>query len=75
VKPRAIPEFPDRIVRDGHTSLGQRRLQAMQRQVRVLGEPLHNDITMRFEYPLAMAAHLAGTNRSGRTMALRSFHN
>ncbi|ASV88034.1 hypothetical protein CES85_3070 (plasmid) [Ochrobactrum quorumnocens] len=40
-----------------------------------LGEPLHNDITMRFEYPLAVAAHLAGMNRSGRTMALGPFYD
>jgi hypothetical protein len=47
----------------------------MECHVLVLGEPLHNDIAMWFEYALAVAAHLAGMNRSGRTMALGPFHD
>jgi hypothetical protein len=47
----------------------------MQRQVRGLVDPLHNEGAMRLQKPLAMPAHLARRNRTCRTIALRPFHH
>ncbi len=74
-QPFAADEIQKGIVRDSNVPHGQFGLQAMQCLVRVLGETLHNEITMRLKNPLAVAAHLAGMNRPGRTMALRPLHH
>ena len=50
-------------------------LQPVQRQMRRLADPLHDEGPMRFQHPLAMPAHLARRHRPGRTIALRPLHH
>jgi hypothetical protein len=46
-------------VRDAYPAQRQLILQFVQRQVRVLSDPLDDEGAMRLKYTLAMAAHLA----------------
>jgi hypothetical protein len=54
---------------------GQFGFQAMQRQMRHLTEPLHDERAVRLENALAVSAHLARRNRAGRPKALRPLHH
>jgi hypothetical protein len=47
----------------------------MQRQVRGLADPFHDEGAMRLKHPFAVPTHLAGRNRPVRTVALRPLHH
>jgi hypothetical protein len=47
----------------------------MQRQMRRLTNPFPDEGAMRLKHRLAVAAHLAGRNRTGRAMTLRPLHH
>jgi len=61
-QPRAPDELPDRIVGDRDAASCRFNLQAMQRQMRVLIEPLDSEDAMQFQNTLAMAPMLAGAS-------------
>ncbi|OWK19454.1 hypothetical protein AJ88_41735 [Mesorhizobium amorphae CCBAU 01583] len=46
----------------------------MQRQIRGLADPLHDEGPMRLQNPLAVSAHLARRDRAGGTVTLRPLH-
>src|ERR1700722_17614788 len=54
----ASQELPHRIVRDLDPACGQFSFQAMQRQMRCLAEPLHDERAVRLENTLAVSAPL-----------------
>ncbi len=71
----AAQEPPDRIVRDDDPTRRQLRLQAMQRQVRILPRPLSDEGAVRFQNALAMAAHLPRRHRARCPLPLRPLHH
>jgi hypothetical protein len=54
---------------------GQFVLQGVQGQMRRLPDPLLDEVAMRFQDPLAVAAHLAGLHRAGRPVTLRPLNH
>ena len=68
-------EPPYRVVRDVHTACRQFRLQPMQAQMWRLAEPLDDEVAMRLQNTLAVAAHLARCDRTRRPVALRPLHS
>lgn len=72
-QPLAPQELPDRIVGDRDPARGQLVLQPVQRQVRVLVDPLDDEGSVRLQNAFAMAAHLSRRYRAGRTITLRPF--
>jgi hypothetical protein len=58
-----------------HATRRQFPLQTMERQVRHLVDPLHNEGAVRFQRPLATPAHLDRRDRAGLPITLRPFHH
>jgi hypothetical protein len=54
---------------------GELVLEGVKRQMRRLTDPFHDEGAMRLKYGLAMAAHLAGRYRAGRSITLRPLNN
>jgi hypothetical protein len=54
---------------------GKLVLESVKRQMRRLTDPFHDEGAMRLKYGLAMAAHLAGRYRAGRSITLRPLNN
>ncbi len=71
-QPLAPQEVPHRVVRDLHTARRKFVLQSMQRQMRRLVDPFHDERPVRLQNTLAVAAHL--TRRHRRPIALRPLH-
>jgi len=71
----AAQEPPDRIMGDGDPAFRQFRLQAMQRQMRILLQPLDDQGPVRLQHVFAVSAHLTGRHRAGGAMALRPLHH
>jgi hypothetical protein len=54
---------------------GEFVLEGVKRQMRRLTDPFHDEGAMRLKDGLAMAAHLAGRYRAGRSTTLRPLDN
>lgn len=76
-EPQPFPaqEQPDCVVGDLDPTGSQLRLQAMQRQVRRLSDPLDDEGTVRIKHRFAVTTHLVGGYRAGRSITLGPFHN
>ncbi|OCJ08533.1 hypothetical protein A6U86_28020 [Rhizobium sp. AC27/96] len=73
-QPFTPQELPHGIVRHLHTARRQFILQTMQRQMRRLVDPLHDERPMRLQNALVMPAHLARKHRARRPVALMPLH-
>jgi hypothetical protein len=63
------------MVRDHYPAHRQLSLQSVQRQMRLGGEPLDNELTVRFQHGPAVTTHLAGQYRARRPVAPRPLHH
>lgn len=59
---------------NGYPTNSEFGLQTVQRQLRILIEPLMDKSTMRLQNTFAMSTHLGWRNRAGRAISLRPLH-